>query len=150
MIFNAKDYKDNIAYCKYVFENNEGLELGLKTPAEIQYVANQYVDSVNSLRGFADESVYEDDAMLVSVAQKSIRKFESIKKRFKKPTQEDRQVYEELEKIKDKQQAIIDEEIDIKLKNEKNANKRGKHSFDDGYDDFGLDEFIEEDKVIRR
>lgn len=150
MIFNAKDYKDNIAYCKYVFENNEGLELGLKTPAEIQYVANQYVDSVNSLRGFADESVYEDDAMLVSVAQKSIRKFENIKKRFKKPTKEDRQIHEELERINEKQQDMIDDEIDMRLRNEKDANRKGKHNFDDGYDDYGLDEFLEEDEIIRR
>lgn len=154
MKFNIKDYKGNIAYCEYVFNNIDGLELGLKTPAEVQYVANKYADRVNEIRGYASDELYEDDAMLLEIAQKAIRKFESLKKGFKTievaDAKEDKiEAQKEAERMYEYRQSLIDEEIDRKLAYEKYASKRGGRNFDDSYDDHALDEIVEEE-IIRR
>ena len=113
-MFNVDDYNDNIEYCRYVFDKNIELDLGLSSPAEIQYVANQYLDTVCARRGFMDDEVYENDKILTTVAEKAIKKIN----RLKNKTHE------------------TQEEIDMGINMEKQFNSHGGYGFNDSYDDF--------------
>ena len=63
--FDPKDYKGNIEYCKYVFDKNNELDLGLKTNNQIQFVADRYKSLIDSIRGNNGyNEVYEDEKAL--------------------------------------------------------------------------------------
>lgn len=129
--FNVYDYLENVEYCEYVYRKNIELGLGLKSPKEIQYVSNKYLDKIIADKGYVSDEVYENDSILKSVTEKAIRKLDNIIKNSGR---------------KSKSMKTIEDNIMIRRENEKLNSRRGGKDFDDKYDDYGLDE-AEEYKV---
>lgn len=124
-MFNADDYNDNIEYCRYVFEKNIELDLGLSSPIAIQNVANNYFDEICARRGIIDDGeLYEDDELLLEV-----------KNKFDKKTRKFKQYYSQTDKYsKDEENYDMDVEID------KNLNKKGGYSYNDSLEEASLDD----------
>lgn len=132
-MFNEYDYNDNIEYCRYVYEKNEELDLGLETPAEIQFVANRYLDAVSAKKQFDDDEVYKNDEILQDVCEKALKRINKFKN---KPSYVDE---DEIDMNLDTDYTD-DNEIDIKLAADKKLNQNGGHGYSEAYDDHGLDE----------
>lgn len=143
-MFNAYDYNDNIAYCEYVYSKNIELDLGLNSRHEIQYVANKYLDKINEIRGFEDDDVFENDAVLQEVVAKAHQKFANIKNRNKVASEEDELNPKAREKFSEIKAKEKEEEIDMKLAGEKKI-LSNVHKYSESYDDKGLDEITEEE-----
>ena len=77
-MFNPLDYIDNIEYCEYVYNKNNELDLGLKSPQEIQFVANKYINEVCARRGEIEE-LYADDKLLIETLKKQSKMFKKFR-----------------------------------------------------------------------
>ncbi len=146
MSFNIFDYNDNVRYCEYVYKKNEEYKLDLDTSSLIQYVANRYVDKIIEKKGFIDENmVYEDDETLLEVVAQARKKIESVVNRKSTIQPELPDYFETLNSYnKEKYMERIYDEgeffINQKLREEKLANKNGNYSYNESYNDYGLDE----------
>lgn len=126
-MFNADDYNENVEYCRYVFEKNEELGLGLTNEREIQLIANRYVDELlEQNNGLELEELYEDIDLLIKVVN-----------RYRKEEQD----YEEENAAKIKHEKELAEmSKEFIQENERMQMKNGFQNFTDEYDDHGLDE----------
>lgn len=145
MDFNEKDYRGNVVYCRYIFDNIDVLGLDLNSPAEIQYVANKYVEKINEIRGYEADDLYEDEDVLIEVVEKAIKKFESLKRGFKSKNEisinkDNLELLSQSEDLYEQKQKSIDDSINRKLSKEKELNRKGRYSYNESYDDYGYDE----------
>ena len=122
MVFNVEDYNENIDYCKYVFDKNISLGLGLIDSREIQLVANNYVDELIELQdGYLGEDVIANELLLIQVVKEYITNLRVL---------EEHKITEE----------TIESDILAHTQTEMLKNNRGGYDFNDFYDDKGLDE----------
>ena len=122
MNFNQDDYTENIDYCEYVFNKNKAFKLGLDNPVDIQTVANIYVDEIIELNdGYLGYDLVENDLVLFEVVDEFLRKIKKNKYdpvRIDYKSDEDLMNYSHYERVK---------------------SSRGGYSFNESFDDFGLD-----------
>lgn len=125
MDFNIDDYTENINYCKYVFNKNKELNLGLDNPIDIQVVANYYVDEIIELNdGHIGEEIVDNELVLFEVINEYMSnikdKFSDSESIYHKPKDNDElTLYSQIERIK---------------------NSRGGYGYNGSYNDLGNDE----------
>ena len=132
MKFDLNDYNENVEYCKYVFDKNNELDLGLEDARDIQIVANYYVDELIELEdGHILEELIENDLLLVQVIKEYLSKIkvkaldqESL---YYSPKQAD--------------------ELQLYSYNERMRNTHGGYGMSETYDDLGLDEINYDDEM---
>ena len=98
MDFNIDDYTENINYCKYVFNKNKELNLGLDNPIDIQVVANYYVDEIIELNdGHIGEEIVDNELVLFEVINEYMSnikdKFSDSESIYHKPKDNNRYPY---------------------------------------------------------
>ena len=125
MNFDYTNYNENVEYCKYVFQKNIEMNLGLDIPDDIQIVANFYVDEVLELQdGHLGDEVVENDLLLIQVVKEYVTT-------VKVPKLDSESLdYEPMQ----------DDELKLYSEGEKLRTTFGGHGMDDNYDDYGLDE----------
>lgn len=111
-MFDGNDFDENVVFCKYVFDENARLDLGLEYPEGIQEVANFYSDIMfltDDNHSVDEEELCGDEKALLIAVKRYSRFF--------------------------KKRVITNTEMEIRSYLEREYNRNGGYSFSDSFDD---------------
>ena len=126
MIFDPSLFKDNVEFCKYVWEKNKELKLDLEND-EIQTIADMYENELAKLDGKTMTTKFvENDLLLIQVIKDYIKEFRH---------------HPELE------DDSFEHAYDDKYAAERAHGAHGGYGYYESFDDKGLDERVPEDNA---